>query len=299
MKSRDRYVWHLRKPFAEEFDHSHWWKAESESKPTPIAAIYELARRHPRIGHLRSELRHTKWYGQELREPLSGTARRKMADQASVDLGSEPGPVHCLCLIGLKSWPILGEKYQEYWGDSVGKMKGVDCRDDLMRCTSIITEALGQLQRERMLSLKPSRESLTFRFPAGRMAGEQAGQPADPGALNKLVERLVEDLKINPIPELAIENAVAEKAIEAYRAGQWLFAIVPDLTHDDARNLLSAGYSEELKHTQQQKQRSRWNDWLPLISEFEDDELSSSAVTLPSNTVFTKYRRVLDGISFK
>ncbi len=292
-------MWHLRKPFAEEFDRSHWWKAECESKPTSIAAIYELARRHPHIGQLRSKLRYTKWYGQELRKSLSGTARRTMADQASVDLGSEPGAVHCLCLIGLKSWPMLGEEYQEYWGDSVGKMKGVDCRDDLMRCTSIITEALGQLQRKRMFSLIPSRESLTFRFPAGGMTGEQTGQPADPGALDKLVGRLAEDLKINPIPEVEIENAIADKAIEAYRAGQWLFAIASDLTHDDARNLLSAGYSEKLKHTQQQQKRSRWNDWLPLISEFEDDELSSSAVTVPSGSVFTKYRRILEGISFK
>jgi hypothetical protein len=91
---RARYTWHLRPPFDQEFNRSHWWKGDS--KIHPVAALYELARRHPRVGELRRTLRHSGWYGQELREPLVGTAKQKMASLAYDDLGREPAAIHCL-----------------------------------------------------------------------------------------------------------------------------------------------------------------------------------------------------------
>jgi len=53
----ERFLWYLRPPFndrysAEYFDHSHWWK----SKTVPqLQALYELIRRHPALGELKRQ----------------------------------------------------------------------------------------------------------------------------------------------------------------------------------------------------------------------------------------------------
>ena len=71
MKLKDKYTWHLRALFKGKFDQSHWWNEENKSAVSPIAAVYELARRHPRIGDLRTRLNQAKWHGMELRGSLS------------------------------------------------------------------------------------------------------------------------------------------------------------------------------------------------------------------------------------
>jgi len=218
-----------------------------------------------------------------------------MAEQAFDDLGKEPGAVHCLCLIGLKSWPTLGWKNQEFWEMSAGRIKGVDCRVDLEQCISITRNALVDLFLKREVARKPGRNSAKSPVSNRSKAEEQAAQPANPDAREKAQERLAENFKDNPIPEDEMERAIAENAIDAYRQGSWLFAIVPDLTHDKATDLLSKAYLKEQKLRSQLRQRARWTDWLPIIAGFEDDEVSHGGA---KSQVFTRYRRILDSIYF-
>jgi len=47
----------LDSPFNQEFDRTQWWKDETDINP--VAALYELARRHPLVGDLRKKFRST------------------------------------------------------------------------------------------------------------------------------------------------------------------------------------------------------------------------------------------------
>ena len=295
MKLKDKYTWHLRALFKGKFDQSHWWNEENKSVVSPIAAVYELARRHPRIGDLRTRLNQAKWHGMELRGSLSLVAQQKMYDLVHNDLGNEPSAVRCLCLIGLSSWPTLSERDRDFWMQSVGKMKGVDCRDDLERCTSITSKVLSQLYLNRAIALKPDRDALKFRVSGSGQGGKAVVQAVNLDAFGKLHKRLAISLEQNPISKEEIEGAIAVQAIEAYRAGDWLFTVVPDLTSVEASELLAKTYAEEQKLSRLPKQRARWSDWLPLIAAFENDELMGEKV---KSTVFTKYRRIMESITF-
>jgi hypothetical protein len=44
-----KYLWHLKPPWRDEFDHVAWWSAPGEKKPGGEAAAWELFRRHPKI----------------------------------------------------------------------------------------------------------------------------------------------------------------------------------------------------------------------------------------------------------
>jgi hypothetical protein len=298
MNLRAKFSWHLREPFAEEFDRTHWWKSEDKTRVTPIAAIYELARRHPRIGQLRSKLHDRKWYGQELREPLSGVAEKEMAGHAFEDLGDELRAVHCLCLIGLKSWPMLSGRNQDYWEASAGKIKGVDCRDDIECCRSIRLMADAELFRSRAVAAKLGQKSLTFKVKAGSRSnsGRETVQPVDPSAFEEGLDRVIDELKKNPITNDELEKEIVHQAIDEYRAGHYLLSIAPDLSHDEARNLLSKQYAQEQKQRQQSKERARWNDWLPIIKVFEKDEEFPGRAKAP---VFTAYRRLFENLQFE
>ena len=295
MNLKDEYTWHLREPFSGEFDKTHWWEAKGATEVSSIAAIYELARRHPKIGQLRSKLRNAKWYAQELRAPLSEAAEQTMLNLSSDDLGKEPNAVHCLCLIGLKSWPALNWRYKDFWEASVGKIKGVDCRDDSSRCTSVPSLVLTEILLQRAVAMKPARNALQFRVSNSRTGGGTVVESVYPDAQENFNRRLVKDLKNNPISKKEIESGIAKRAIDAHREGKFLFAIVPDLTYAESSDLLSKRYAEEQKIHRHQKQRARWNDWLPLIKAFENEELSTRRM---KSSVFTKYRRILDSISF-
>ena len=184
---RQNYTWHLHSPFKDEFDRSHWWEGRPESEIEPVAALYELARRHPRVGEVRRTFRRSGWYGQELREPLSEDAAAEMSSLAFDDVGREPKAIHCLCLIGLLPWPKLSWRSKDYWKMSAGKMKGVDCRDDIEKCQSITLDALSTIALNRVVSLKPG-----------------------PGALQVWVHRDTNNSKITPVNPQAFHDAKNE-----------------------------------------------------------------------------------------
>jgi hypothetical protein len=271
---RARYTWHLRPPFNYEFDHSHWWEGQNKIEPT--AALYELARRHPRLGQLWLKFKRASWYGQELRCPLVGAAEKKMVSQACDDLGKEPAAIHCLCLIGLKSWPRLDGGNREFWLDSAGKIKGLDCRADTMRCQNINMQAHGELIGKRAYRLNKIK----------RHKGLTRAE------FDELVSK---NMIRNPFDSDEWNAAITRYAVAAHREGHLLFSVAPDLTLEEAKILFEREYGLHLKLTPAVKQRARWEDWLPLIAAFENEEAQPGG---KKSQAFTRYRRALDGIRF-
>jgi hypothetical protein len=297
---RARYTWHLRPPFDQEFDRSHWWKNEPQIDPAPAAALYELARRHPRVGELRSRLHHAGWYGQELRAPLVGAAKERMASHAFDDLGQEPEALHCLCLIGLKTWPTLGWRYQEYWMASAGNIKGVDCRDDLERCYSVTDAAMCDVILQRGRALKVPRKAFqAWVSPSSIGPGESEVVPVDIKAFQRSVEIIGKHLCETPISAAEIEPAIAEVAVGAEHQGHWIIAVASDLAQDEAELLMGKVYREHRLRREEAlgagKQRPRPKQWLKLISEFENAETSSGGTNASG---FNPYRAIMDSIRF-
>ena len=87
--NRAAYTWHLNPPFNDEFDRSHWWLEKPPDSIKPIACLYELSRRHPRIGQLRLKFHNASWYGLELRNPLVGAKQIGKNAKVYDDLGQE------------------------------------------------------------------------------------------------------------------------------------------------------------------------------------------------------------------
>jgi hypothetical protein len=219
-----------------------------------------------------------------------------MISLALEDLKGEPSSIHCLCLIGLKSWTALDWKNQEYWEMSAGKLKGVDCRSDLEQCTSIGRGALSELMMRRLAKLKVGKNYGKVYVQGGRRDSHQmAVQPAYPDAFVRAQEILFKDLARHPIPKTEIEAAVAERAIEAHRANDWIFSISPDLARARAIELLTRAYMEEQDLRSKPSNRGRWRDWLPLIEEFERDASAWHGV---KSKLFARYRRAMDGFNF-
>lgn len=291
------YTWHLRPPFDQEFDHSHWWKNEPRIDPAPAAALYELARRHPRVGELRSRLHHASWYGQELRAPLVGAAKDSIVSRAFDDLGQEPAAMHCLCLIGLKTWPTLDCRDQASWKMSAGNMKGVDCRDDLERCYSITLNALDDVHSGSDAWIAAISKNAKV-----RVVRQQAFQKVNEFLAKRLHEEawqkahvVVTRLPKKPPTSAEMEEALAEAAIAAHRQGFWLFAVAPDLGVDEATSLLSHEYSGHALLNRRPKKRARSRNWLKIISEFENAETSSGGTNASG---FNPYRAIMDSIRF-
>ena len=263
---RANYTWHLRPPFRDEFDHTHWW---DQSDVDPKAALYELARRHPLVGKVRASTRRAAWYGQELRAPHSDAALEKSVSQAVEDLWKQPEAIRCLCLIGLKPWSKLSLRERQFWWRSAGNLKGVDSRDDSERCGSVTLSALQKIRIELAVKL-------------GRKA-------------NAMTKKQLADLLLKETKSPRWSAAICREAVVADDKGYWLIAVAPDLDESEAKTLLSKTYRSHRVLYPAAKQRARPMNWLALISEFENVEVSSNKTR---SKAFTGYRRAQDLIRF-
>ena len=246
---RRRYTWHLRPPFDAEFDRSHWWKGQA--KPDRIAALYELARRHPLV--------HDGWL-KKIEQPGSGSL--------------PPPSLYWTCLLGRKSWATLDYDERKNWESCVGCLKGLDFRAQDMQCRCIRVLAHWKIQDKRADALRD--KAKTFEN------------------LSKLVRA---DLAKKLLTADEWEAAIAERAVEAYRQGYVLLAVAFDLAADKAKSVMALKYSEhlELYPPLHRNQRARWESWLPIIAEFEEDQASGAKAKAQ---VFARYRRALDAVSF-
>lgn len=244
---RAPYTWHLRPPFDLEFDRTHWWKGKPEGKIKSIVCLYELARRHPRIGQLRLKFHRASWYGQELRDILVGAKNIGINSKVDDDLGQESEAIKCLCQIGLKSWVNLPWFCRNYWMASAGNLKGVDERSSDDRCFPITLKTLAHLNEK------------------------------------STTDELEKEIVIN--------------ALRMHRQGHLVFSFAPDLKTDTAVEMFKYQYVILKKFlTKKGLQRERHENWLPIISEFEENTDNSIRV---KKHQFTKYKRAVDGIRFQ
>ena len=170
------------------------------------------------------------------------------------------------------------------WESSIGTMKGLDFRDARSQCHSIHEYALGRIWSQREDAVRIRVYSHPDAWPA-TLDGKTNFTFAD------LVRA---DLKNTPPTAQEREDAVARGAAVAYGQGYLLLAVAPDLEADTAAELLAKVYAATRRRHAKPKQRARWEDWLPLISSFEDAVATGTAYAQQ----FARYRRVLDSIRF-
>jgi hypothetical protein len=264
----------LRPPFKSQFDRSHWW--EDRSQIEPVAALYELARRHPLVReqwimNFAAATRSRRGVA-TIREPWM---EKIMQPQAGNDRVAPS--LYWTCLLGLKSWAKLDYTDRRNWEFCVGYLKGLDFRDEELHCRSIKQLANWRIrcQREDALGDKVK----------GKKRGREIG------------EIISADLAAKPPTVEEWDAAIAQSAIEAHRRGYVLLAVAPHLAVNKAQSVMTRKYHEhlELYPPLHPKQRARWEDWLPIIAEFEDAEANGPKA---KSQVFARYRRTLDAIRF-
>lgn len=274
---RRRYTWHLRRPFKDTFDRSRWWEGKGEFDIEPSAALYELARRHPLVRDV--------WLRKiaAINRNRRGVAvwhphiQKRWFEKLTMPNGDPdlPPSLYWTCLLGLKSWAKLDWTDRRNWEWCAGRLKGLDFRREDQQCWCLKLKAYYRIRhdREAVLNIRETKR-------------------------RKEVARLVnESLKTNPPTAKEWEAAVAQQAIDAYREGQILLAVAPDMAADKAGALMLKKYREHLSiyPPARPKQRARWEDWLPLISQFEEAEAHTRGA---KSQVFVHYRRALEGIRF-
>lgn len=280
-KNRAPYLWYLRPPFDREFQLVKWW---SDTEPNEsLAAAYEIARRHPLVGELRTRFHGSTWYGQELREELEGEAQIGWLEAAAADLRSEPTALRCLCLIGLRAWSDLPEGWRESWADSIGKFGGMDYRDPYKMFTWVTGEAQLVYSLKQFDRFTRSMATLT----ATPWRAESKSMPSKP-------EEKGLDQTAEPDP---YEQTIMAHALKAHRSGMILLAIKPDMSLEKAQERL-AELSKRFREAAHKKQRnrSRHEDWLKVIDAFEK---GGPIVTKSTTQPFVRYKRVMDKLKFE
>lgn len=280
MAIRRRYTWYLCPSFKFKFDRSNWWK-EKKGKPyvTPSSALYELARRHPLVREtwLRNyAANNCNRSALVVRYPNIRERLTVKIGEASAAMKQLPSSLQWTCLLGLNSWPRLTYTDRRNWESCAGKLKGLDFRKDFEKSRSIRVDAYQVIFNNRRRALVDG----TMTFTEG----------------SSIVKA---DLVTNPPTAEEWEAAIAESAVQAHRHGLVLLAVVPDLAAEELTSVLSASYRQHSGMFPPPKppQRARWQDWLPLISTFEDAQTTHSHSTAKSQD-FARYRRAVDGIRF-
>lgn len=290
---RRRYTWHLRPPFKSQFDHLHWWKGQNEIEPA--AALYEPARRHPLVREAwLKAVAAIKSNRRAIPVPLGvpffggGKFSHIILDEHwfsnNTRSGTVPHSLYWTCHFGLRSWAKLDYTNRENWKSSAGYLKGLDLRDKDLQCRSINELAHWRIIDERKATLRKKRHINDYSYK--ETAEERKA------ARNKNLSVLHNDLAVNPPNADEWQAAIAYRAVEAYRQGYLLLAVAPGLQSDKGALLMQKVYGSAQRKYGRPKQRARWQDWLPLISAFED------VPTSPKSPVFVRYRRALDGIHF-
>jgi hypothetical protein len=218
-----------------------------------------------------------------------------MADAAFKDVGDQHAAIHCLCLIGLKAWISLDLKDREFWEMSAGKLKGVDCRDRGAQCVGLISDGLNELILASVSRLNLPNGSLQFHVEATRGDTPARVAAANPHLADAATKRIAAEFQKNPPRASELEAVIARNAGAAFRNGEFIFTLAPDLTHERAVAIFAEAYRAEQAEAGLEPQRGRWADWLPAVVEFERD--ARRPVRSKAGN-FTRYRRIMDGIDF-
>jgi hypothetical protein len=240
--NRRRYTWHLRPPFKTQFDRSHWWKETPGTEIEPIAALYELARRHPLVSQ-----REPIWPPGQPRIPLPSIF--------------EPQPsLRSTRILAMKSWPKLTKTERTNWKSSVGKLKGFDFRPGDSICISVTKLADSALWRQRRIAQLTS-ERLDAPLGFLRWLDTCVNPPTASEWESAIAQCAVEAYRKGCVllavaPDLAPDKA-ASVMMKAYREHLRLYPPAKPA------------------------QRAYPKKWLRLIAEFEDDETSLNKAKSP------------------
>jgi hypothetical protein len=274
LAERKRYTWFLRE---NEFDRSQWWKGKDDSEIEPIAALYEIARRHPKVGDLRRKVPLADWFGERIQHPQIFTHKSEceMIDQVNAVIAGESAALSCLCFVGMKSWSSLTQRAKDHWESNAGGIKGVKCRDDSQRFVSITEDVLLDILAKYANSIGTKGKK---GYPLGANWWE-------------LVDKRIAK---NPPTEDEIESAIVRSAVTAHRKGHLLISIDPGIEVEEALKLLAQKIKEHRERIGKVKQHPRSANWLPLIEKFEKAACSPKL----ESSEFIPYRRAMDRIHF-
>ena len=229
---RARYTWHLRPPFKDEFDRTYWWQGKDQSKIEPVAALYELARRHPLVNET----------------PLEKTSLPGVPLPKVPTIFETKPSLRSTQRLGMRSWLKLTASERRNWKASISRMKGFDFRQIESLSIDITRQAHLKIsqQRDEQFTLT---KNITWDCGFCGFWRSYA-KPTD----NEW------------------EAAISQCAVEAHRQGYVLIAVTPNLTTAKAGTAMVKQYSEHhrLYPYPQPTQRARTLDWLSIISAFEN-----------------------------
>lgn len=186
----------------------------------------------------------------------------------------------CLCYIGLTPWHQLSGSYKEFWIDSADRIKG------LKRSGATRANSSGGSKK-----CIPSLCTPFDRVAIGSLAVQELRKrgKTDLSALD--LDRVAKGL-----PSHVVDAAIGQSAVEAFRAGQFLFSVPPDLSFEEARSILIKAYTWRQGKKKLPQKRCRWEGWLSAISALEHD---TDKYGHADSRVLTTYRRIIDGVSLK
>ncbi len=202
-------------------------------KVEPEAALYELARRHSLASEIPPE-----------QIQLPGTS-------PLVALPSFLQPKPSLRLtqrFGMKSWQKLTASERREWKSNIGMMKGFDSRPIESHSIDITRQADLKIIQQRNTKMT--------------LTGNATGYSGFLGSLASFARPTDQEW----------EAAISDCAVEAHRQGYVLIAVAHNLAAGKAGTALVKQYRKHSRLYPQRKQRERWEDWLLLIEEFENDE---------------------------
>jgi hypothetical protein len=124
-------------------------------------------------------------------------------------------------------------------------------------------------------------------------------RPVYPKSSQQYYQVLAKHLRKVPISAAEKKAATAEVSVEAEEQGHCIIAVASDLAQDEAERLMGDVYREHRLRREEAldggKKRPRSKQWLEVISQFENAEMSSGGTNARG---FDPYRGIMDGIQF-
>ena len=268
----NRFLWHLNLPFKSEFDRTLWWEKTPETKVEPVAALYELMRRHPMVGELRKKFHSASWYGIELRPKLVGAARIEMLKHFITDAYDLPNTNKVLCTIGLKCWANLTSEQRIEWSRVAGKIKGVESRETYGLCMPLTELAWSQLRAERAVNIAPPDKKVSSKA---------------------IMANAEEDIKLHPFTKDDYNAAIARLAVYAHDMGYLIYAIAEDSKIDDVVSALKKQFSHYQTLFKIPQNRAPCQSWLDRISALEGGKIK---VQESKSQTFARYCRIFKDV---
>jgi hypothetical protein len=255
----DKYLWHLRPPWKDKFDHDHWW-IKGQQEVNQCAAVWEVMRRHPRT--------------------------KMLLSKEAVLYQEAPEIEFYMAFDAHKSWPRIAKldfvsSMQQHWSESLSELPpewGV-CRHDFNTLTIIEDQVIKDLGRRYWKTFSPTIEH----------------KPEDHKALD-LAEEVWN--KSGPRPG-GFGGGANFDAFCALSLGRILIGFDPTrpgiekVVQKKVREIITNAKTRS--GTDSVAGRSFWKAWLNVIAEFERAESARNPKQKRDDQLFARYRRVIGG----